>query len=785
MKLIPQELRKLWLNPFFVLCLLCMVLVNVFLLWSGVGISNSDIPPSAYKNIDEDLRNLSENEKLEFIQGRYDMVYALLQIDWYVLQGSSVHQVPSEDMAETLLEYGALYDAGNYPLYTSNLQQEFSFLTSILAEIESVEGYNEFLDGIQIKAHQLGEISIFAEETTGYDHATIKKTAEAYAHLENVAIRYSPQKGYYVATSFVFSDLISLFAVFLLSSLIIRDERDNGLLLLIRSTRGGRGKTAVAKIAAFAISTLAILFCIYGANLLFCEWRYGLGNLSRSVQSNPFLMRCTMTISCFRYLCLFLLAKWGANFVIGLCVMAFALYARRALPGCLGALTVLAVQLVLRLIVPATSTWNILKYANMISLLNSNELLGVYRNLHFFGSPVELPATECLTAIVLSGVFLSIFIRMFAVSELRIAERRSPRHGRQRKWFTTVRAEEGHKLLVVNAALIVLIAALGYQGFVLSQQQSYIDSDEIYYRYYMDSISGRYTRETYEWLQEANEEFAPIRELEQQYANHEISELEFSMRMGEYYSLQQKMMVFENRVLPRARYVLDTPDASIVYETGYCLLFDFEDSQDIYDTLLTGALVSLCFSGLFALEKQSGMIKVIQATARGRSYTLKRKLFMAAIVSGVVMLLIILPRYIQVFRDYGFKGLLASANSIPDYARVSSFFPLFGIILISILFKYVGCFTMACIVLAFSQKTGNTMQTLLLSATTFCLPTLLSITGVNQAKWLSVYPIFHFPAMLLRISYSVFFVLILIACLMCSTFCLYYLHECYAEHIAK
>ena len=48
----------------------------------------------------------------------------------------------------------------------------------------------------------------------------------------------------------------------------------------------------------------------------------------------------------------------------------------------------------IRAAIPATSRLNVIKYANLASLLQTNELLGNYRNLFWFGSPIGLPLVE-------------------------------------------------------------------------------------------------------------------------------------------------------------------------------------------------------------------------------------------------------------------------------------------------------------------------------------------------------------------------------------------------------
>lgn len=63
----------------------------------------------------------------------------------------------------------------------------------------------------------------------------------------------------------------------------------------------------------------------------------------------------------------------------------------------------------IRAAIPATSRLNVIKYANLASLLQTNELLGNYRNLFWFGSPIGLPLVEWTAAVVYGGVLTFAF----------------------------------------------------------------------------------------------------------------------------------------------------------------------------------------------------------------------------------------------------------------------------------------------------------------------------------------------------------------------------------------
>ena len=422
--------------------------------------------------------------------------------------------------------------------------------------------YTDFLDGVQTKATQLAGISIFQNDKTGYDLKNIEATAKVYAGLTATEIDYYPQKGLYTAISYAFTDLILLASMLLLALILVRQERDSGLLSLVRSLPGGRLKTALAKLAAFAASLLVVLTVLYGVNLAYCSASFGLGSLNRTIQSVPALMRCTMQITVGQYLLRFLLAKWAGAFVMGLWVMLAALVAKRAAAGWIGALALPLAMYGIRAAIPATSHLNVIKYANMVSLLQTNELLGNYRNLFWFGNPVSLPLVEWLTAAVLGGSLFAGFCAVFAKAQLLPTAKRSltlPFSHTTRA--TSVPREEGRKLLLMNGAAVFLAAFLAFGIYQGVTSESYLDADEIYYAYYMRHISGPWRAESYNWLTEQGKEFAPMLEVQRRVIGGELS----SDALLAYNSLQQKYTVYQQIVQSNIQYYLkQNPGAWLV-----------------------------------------------------------------------------------------------------------------------------------------------------------------------------------------------------------------------------
>ena len=441
--------------------------------------------------------------------------------------------------------YEQEYNDKSYTLFTDDLNIEYRLFSQLQSEYDTVAAYNDFLEGVQTKAAQLSGISIFQNDRTGYDLKNIERTAQVYAGLTDTPIEYYPQKGLYTAISYAFTDLILLAAMLLLALILVRQERDNGLLSLIRSLPGGRLKTAIAKLAAFAASLLVVLMVLYGVNLAYCSASFSLGPMNRTIQSVPALMRCTMQITVGQYLFRFLLAKWAGAFVMGLWVMLAALIAKRAAAGWIGALALPLAMYGIRAAIPATSHWNVVKYANMVSLLQTNELLGNYRNLFWFGNPVSLPLVEWLTAAVLGGALFAAFCTVFAKAQLLPAAKHSFALTFSRKTrATSVTHEEGRKLLLMNGAAVFLAAFLAFGIYQGVTAESYIDADEIYYAYYMKHISGPWSEESRDWIRNQRNEFIPMLETQKRVNSGELS----SDALLAYSSLQQKYSVYQRVV---------------------------------------------------------------------------------------------------------------------------------------------------------------------------------------------------------------------------------------------
>lgn len=750
MSLFFAELRKVWGGRVFPLLLAVLASANLLLLWVGTRPTASQPPAAAYRTVGKELSGLTMQEKGDLLHDHFTDAESMLRLSRYyqaIAWGSGGLEDYRTENAELFENYEQIYKDKSYTLYTDSLDTDYMLFNQLQKEYDTVAAYSEFLDSVQTKAVQLAGISIFQNDKTGYDMKNIELTASVYAELNAIEINYYPQKGLYTAISYRFTDLILLASMLLLALLLVRQERDSGLLALIRSMPGGRLKTAIAKLSAFAVSLLAVLVVLYGVNLAYCAAAFGLGPLNRTIQSLPALMRCTMQITVGEYLIRFLLAKWLGAFVMGLWVMLAALAARHTIAGWLGALALPLVMYGIRAAIPAAGHLNVIKYANLVSLLQTNELLGIYRNLYWFGSPVPLPLVEWLTALVLGLVFITAFCLLFVFGRLQSAPRRSFVLLLSHKTRpVTVLREEGRKLFRLNGAAVLLAAFLAFGIYQGVTAESYIDADEIYYAYYMKQISGHWSEQSRSWMIEQAQEFEPMLQVQQRVQRGELS----SEATQIYSSLEQKYQTYTGIVSSKINYYLtEHPGTWLVYESGYKKLFGLSGTADLQDTLWAGLLCALCFCGLFSMERKGGMDEILASTPLGRRHTVRAKLCQSALAAAAITGGTVLPHFWQILRDYGLPALGAPACSIQEFEALSKTITLSDLLLFWLLCRFAACLCMGWITLWLGQRLGKMLPTLFLSAVIWCLPALLSLSGMkNGIEWLGMYPLFHAAALL-------------------------------------
>lgn len=754
-RLVKYELFKTWRSSFFLISFSLLIVVNLFLLWFSNVHTPGNISPSAYRTLAISMRGKDMNELDAFLYAELSRTEALTHID-YTLREEAVkngkfNEVLRDKYALDFKSYLTLYQEMDFLKYGNSLTQEYAFLNAIVLEFSQVSDYEGFLNELEERAERLLTISVFADSSRGFEKENIIVTSNAFRGMRDISIHYFPQKGIVTALNFELTDVISVLAMLLIATVSVRLERDGGLLGLVRANPAGRFKTATAKIFSFSISLGIVLFCLYGFNLVYCDCLYGLGPLNRTIQSVPLLMRSTLRLTVGQYIVLFLLTKWSAALICGTWVLFAMLSAKRLLSGFLSSLFLILINLLIRTIIPATSNFNVLKYANLVSLLRTNELLGRYHNLYWFDRPVPLVVVESVAALFFFILFLVSFLYVFSKAYFTPASRSIKMmllNKNRATNYVTVTRTEWYKLLILQGGIVVFALFLGIQAYTALKTENYINADEIYYRNYIKPIEGIWTEDKYKWMIEQQKEFTPIHQLKSYLDSGTITIDEYQFKIRPYTSLLRKMDIYY-RIAEKVNYLNEKPRKQLVYESGWLMLLDYDDNQDLGNALSISIFCALCFSSFFPIEYQTGMVKVISSTPLGREYTVKKKMQITMIICAALSCLCLFSRFWYVLRDYGLGAWTAPIYSIEQYSNAPEI-PLFLIVFIMFALRFLSIYFMSCIILVLGQRTKNTFATLFISLSVFSLPLFLSMVGLQNAKWISLYLPFHFCNLLIE-----------------------------------
>ena len=763
LSMIKNELLKLWLKKSFFGILIILTAVNLLMLWYTENIKTNAFPPSAYKTLASDINKLSEEEKLSFIEEKHQTLGEITAWNEIIMIEAEAEAGTENEYASGLIaqireehpnldQYKVAYESRSYLRYTSSIESEIAFIGEILGEITKVSGYSAMLEDIEKQASRLSRVSIFggdSKENDTFSSKNIKKTADDYRFMNNIPIKYGVTKGFNMATDFLITDIIALVIMLLLSTLLIYDEKDKGLFALIKSTARGRGTTAAAKIAALCVNMLLVTVLLFGANLIYAEIVYGLPDFSQSLQSIPEFLGSTLKLSTGQYLLLFLASKFFAYFTVSLFVLLIALLSRHPAVTYILASAVLAASYAVYITIPAISSFNIIKFINLISFVRTNGMYQGYLNLNIGGRPVNL-ILSVWTAI--SVVFFILFTLVCIV----FCKKKNMQSGEipfKKLWqkitlfkyrpSASIFRHELYKLLIVNKVLPILVLFIVFMWYGSRDAKFYTPFDDSYYKSYMTGLSGGITSEKEEFLRAEQTKYddaeKAVNAINALVESGQMTFEQSQVTASSYNAILMAKPTFE-RVMERYEYIKAHPKAQFVYDTGYNRLFGLTANNDTLSALMLILICVVCFSALFPLEYKTGALRIIGAAPLGKSVTNKNKVLVSVVTVIPFFAAVYAPDILLVKRF--FVSLNAPIISLPAFSHFPSFVPIWGYIAILYLTRLAVCIALLLAVLAISRSVKSSIPAMLFGLALFIAPVVLYLMGIGFVYPFTLLPLF-------------------------------------------
>ena len=752
-RLLKFELKKVAGKKLFWAFFLTGLILNIFTLWWTDKGDLYTPDSNDYKTVYAQLRPLDSSEKLICLQREKDILDAIRQKENLEIQRANDPDSPFTKSEEK--EYASVYskyrDILSKKLDYREAERKSKVVNEAIDEFDTVMNYPAYLSDIKNKASRLTYSSIFgSEEKNDFSSRNIKKTVKDYENMESVHPKFDINKGINLMLDFPASDFFILMMILVVCLLLISDEKEKGLFALIRATKGGLSRTIAAKLAALFIFVVFISISVCASTALFAEASYGLGDLTRAVQSVPDMISMTVHMKIWQYLLLDYALKVIGLTVIGMVIMMFAISANNSILAITEVILTGAASVCLYRFIPITSGFNWLKILNLTCLANPNYVLSRYCNLDFFGYPVGVtPALLVFTAalmLLLIAVDGSTFIKVKEIKPVRFTFKFVRNFKAFRPFVHShIAWYEFRKIAGINMAALILAAFVLLQLFTVKNAKVSLTAEDCYYRHYMVMLAGKITPEKELLIQKEKAKFdgvdAEIKNIDDMYKGGKITWDEKMNREASYENILYEKSIF-SKIYDRYIYLKTHPGTQFVYDLGYEKLFGITDMDNGLGSgikLLTALILCLC--GAFSIEYETGMFKVLGTAQKGCRDTAACKIGISLMIAFLLFVSAYVPDLILIGKYYGYGGLSAPLASLPAFEHFG--ISILGYMILLFASRLIVCFGTACIILAVSLLTKRKIYTALISLCTFVGPPLLHMANIRLFDYISFIPLFR------------------------------------------
>lgn len=756
-RLVYYELDKIWHKRSFILSICILLTVNLLFIWY-VNISNSEEPPlSAYQSFQNKIEEMSEAEKEDYIFGLKETIDGVCFVQ-EVLNMQNMQSEQGNILAEQAIslksgifeKYYDVYQSESYLNFTNSLWQEKDFIDELYTEQQKVADYNEYLQSVQENKEHLSGISIFENQGENYFISrNIEKSAKDYSTLSDSHIRWMPSKALSVSMENVWTDIFLILSVFLFVGNLIFEEKDKKLFYITRSTKKGLLQSVCSKLMALFIHCVITTIVLYSTNLIFAEITIGFGDLTASIQSVSAYMESHLAINILEYIVYSVLTKSIVIFSAGTILTALCIFADKIfLPYIVGFLFY-GISYIWYLIIPAVEKNSVLKYINLIGLMETEGLYGSYLNFNIGEYPISRLDFSWGVIIILAIIGITVSFFLFVYGKNFELVKRQSKHQKLFRPHASLLRYESYKIMITNRAIAIILLFGLLIGYRIISQEYTPSVQEQYYQDIMIQLEGEITDEKEVLIlseqERYDEAFSEIDRIDDLIANGEISESAGDNLKAKWYAVTFFYPSFE-RVLQQYQRICES-GGNFIYDTGYLYLFGRMNNDYLIDLLLLSLCVVIAFSNVIAMEYQSGTWYLLSATKQGKKKIICRKTIVCIIAAVLISFIPIICRAINVSKAYPLHGLAFAITDIPCYKQFMLSVPIWGFVILLLLSQIVSLMVVVMIILLISYWRKNHIQSIFFAILILVVPLILKLLGFSFAGWLSVYPLYSWTSL--------------------------------------
>ena len=588
------------------------------------------------------------------------------------------------------------------------------FHSSQLEQARSVAGYQEYLQSIDSAAENMSSISIFSGDKNGFTYRNIQMTPSAYDPVRQVEPMFSPSAGVLLGIDSGSADILLLFAALAAVTVLIGKERESGITALLKPLKHYRHRLAVSKITALFTVCAAggILTC--GSALLIGSLRFGLGDLSRPVQSLEGFIGCNLPITVLQLILLTVTVKIITAFVIALLfqtlmtklsnIFAYGVFIGAA-----------AAEIAAYDFISPVSAFSFFGYINFAAFMNGAELFRTYQNLNIFNTPINLIASTVIAiafAVIIAAV---LFVRFFSHMDIAPAKKlRLPLPKLFTREFKRPFSYSLYKTFFTHKSAVIIIAVVIIQLYSYSFGVRAYSLDDGYYRKYCDEMADLTPSQAEEYIKDTEAYFQQL-----------MTGGGFSNDLNGVTGFYQAKEQYE--------YIsaLDSDNKAMFYQTGWHLLFGGSGwERDISPALIALLAVCIALSPLLAYDNRMRIGYILFAAKSGYKGYIHRCIGSAFISTALISAAVYVPHILNICRLYGTEGITNSIRCLPQW---NGFFdiPILAWLILLPVIRALVLLLLTLVILRISSLCKSTYAAQLITLAIFAMPAAIYLIGAE------------------------------------------------------
>lgn len=532
--------------------------------------------------------------------------------------------------------------------------------------------------------------------------------------------------------------------VLCICSISVSQDRTNNLTRIIATCRHGRYRYTLSKLLIVTMATAVFSILIYGSQFIAACKLYGMGDMSRPMQSVTILQESARTLSLGEFLIDYYVRNIISLIVIAIAAECIMLAANSMLMSLVIIMTIGAASLWGYFSVTSLEGNSWMHFLNPVAWFSGAELYGGYWNVNLLGTPVNpIKANSVIKCII---IMVSITVSECFLSKKLPSAKRQKTYMLQKKlqcirermpYTSRVLLQESKRQLIKNRLLLLFAAVVGILLCMVRTRPIDFAREDMIYREYAHKYEGEADERLLENLQSEEEYFNSLREkqkiLQQSYFDKEISEEQYT---GLYDALEK--MLESEKGLMRAK---TQAESLVEWKDKHGEMLFFVDTlmadylfanakNNQYRGALIITLMIIIISGIFTQDKKNDMWSILLTTKKGHSH-----LFVSKYIVGIVMAMLLNVSSIVLYmyeagKMYEFSHWEIPVQSFAQTQNITVSMSVMQYFVISELMQTLAVGVIASAVISLSVFMKNRMYAIMLGVSIFVLPVLVGASGV-------------------------------------------------------